>query len=123
MDFLKNKAKEILKNFIKEKIEETDFGDLILGKVNEETQEIIAEKAYAALIEALKNLDDETVARLAIQAKRKLIEAAQKNDETIKRIVKDTVTNVIKNLEKDERMRKKLNEKIKEIVLNAVEKY
>ncbi|WP_461829450.1 hypothetical protein [Aquifex sp.] len=123
MDFLKNKAKEILKNFIKEKIEETDFGDLILSKVNEETQEIIAEKAYTALIEALKNLDDETVARLAIQAKYKLIEAAQKNNETIKKIVKDTVKNVIKSLEEDEEMRKRLNERIKEIVLNAVEKY
>ena len=123
MDFLKNKAKEVVKNLVKERISETDFASLILDNMNPETQELIAEKVYSALVEALKNLDDETVARIAIQVKHKLLESAQSNDEVIKKTTKDIIRSVITKLEKDEEMRKKLNERVKEIVLNALEKY
>ena len=123
MDFIKNKAKEFVKNYLKDKISETDFSALILDNVNPETQELIAEKVYNALLESLKNLDDETVARFAIQLKYKLLESAQSRDEFIKNVVKEVIRSVLTALEKDEEMRRRLNEKIREIILKSLEKY
>ena len=123
MDFIKNKAKEFVKNYLKDKVSETDFSAIILDNVNPETQELIAEKVYNALLESLKNLDDETVARFAIQLKYKLLESAQSRDEFIKNVVKEVIRSVLTALEKDEEMRRRLNEKIREIILKSLEKY
>ncbi len=123
MDFIKNKAKEFVKNYLKDKVSETDFSALILDNVNPETQELIAERVYNALLESLKNLDDETVARFAVQLKHKLFESTQSRNEFIKNVVKEVIRSVLNALEKDEEMRKRLNEKIREIILESLEKY
>jgi len=87
VDFLKNKAKDLIKDYIKAKVDETDFAQLILENINQETERLIADKVYNALIESLKKFDDETVAELAIKLKNKALETVESSDTVIEQLI------------------------------------
>ncbi len=123
MDFIKGKVKDLVKDLVKKKVEETDFSELILQKLDKDMEEIISDKVYNALVEALKNLDDDVVANLAVQAKNKMLTHLENNDELIRQITQSVISKIVKNLESDEEFRNTINTKIKEVINNVVEKY
>ena len=123
MDFIKGKVKDLVKDLVKKKVEETDFSELILQKLDKDMEEIISDKVYNALVEALKNLDDDVVANLAVQAKNKMLSHLENNDELIRQITQSVISKIVKNLESDEEFRNTINTKIKEVINNVVEKY
>ncbi|GAB6066276.1 hypothetical protein JCM9492_13690 [Aquifex pyrophilus] len=123
MDFLKNKAKGLIKDYIRTKVEETDFAQLILENVNQETEKLIADKIYIALVESLKRLDDETVADLAIKLKNKALEAVEGSNAMIEQLINDITKKIIENLEKDEKLKEQINVKVKEVIISILEKY
>lgn len=123
MDFIKGKVKDLVKDLVKKKVEETDFSELILQKLDKDMEEIISDKVYNALVEALKNLDDDVVANLAVRAKNKMLTQLENNDELIRQITQSVISKIVKNLESDEEFRNTINTKIKEVINNVVEKY
>jgi len=123
MNFLKNKAKDIAKDWLKGKIESTDFSKLVLDNLSEEVEELISEKIREGLLIALEQIDEKMLMELVIKAKNKARINLESDNTTIKKVVKNVSKRLIKNLEKNEEFRRKFNDNIKEILLKAVDSF
>ena len=123
MNFIKNKAKDIAKDWLKGKVENTDFSKLVLDNLSEEVEELIAEKIKEGLLMALEQIDEKMLMELVAEAKNKARKNLENDNEAIKKLVKNASKKLAEKLEKDEEFRKKFNENIRKALLKAIDSF
>ena len=122
-DLLLKSGLNLFKPKIKDLIEETNFVQLIVDELTEETKKVIFENFYNGLIENLKNIDDEQVAKIAIGTKEKLIELLESNKDSLSKVFDDSVTRVLLSIENDKEFQEKVNSKLRKKLLEQLEKF
>ncbi|WP_029523010.1 hypothetical protein [Persephonella sp. KM09-Lau-8] len=122
-DILLKSGLNLFKPKIEKLVEETNFVQLVMDELTEETKKAVFEKFYEVLIDNLKNLDNEQVAKLAINAKEKLVDSLETNKEILSKVFDDSVTKVLLAIENDEEFQEKVNSKLREKLLEQLEKF
>ena len=119
--FLQDKAKEVAKGYLREKIQELDVANLILEKFDEELERAIAKQVRQVLIELLGRLDDETILKLARRAREGALQKLEKEEE-LEQLVGKITRPLLEKLKGDSAMREKLNTTVREIILKALDR-
>ena len=122
-DILLKSGLNLFKPKVEKLVEETNFVQLIIDELTKETKKAVFEKFYEVLIDNLKSLDDEQVAKLAINAKEKLVDSLETNKEILSKVFDDSVTKVLLAIENDEEFQEKVNSKLREKLLEQLEKF
>ena len=122
-DILFKSGLNLFKPKIEKLVEETNFVQLVMDELTEETKKAVFEKFYEVLIDNLKNLDDEQVAKLAINAKGKFVDVLESNKEILSKVFDDSVTKVLLAIENDKEFQEKVNSKLREKLLEQLEKF